>query len=68
MNLFDKAMQRPSNFNELNPQSQWAIDKSLGILDWDGNCNHQVNGMCQDCRCRWEERFPQLIKKTSEKK
>lgn len=27
---------RPADFFELSAETQWAIDKSLGILDWDG--------------------------------
>jgi hypothetical protein len=27
---------RPKNFKSLSAQEQWAIDKKLGILDWDG--------------------------------
>ena len=32
----DKAKQRPADFATLSPKRQWAIDKALGILDWDG--------------------------------
>jgi len=31
---FQQAMQRPSNFEFLSAEEQWAIDKRLGILDW----------------------------------
>ena len=31
------AQRRPHNFFDLDGREQWAIDKSLGILDWDGN-------------------------------
>jgi hypothetical protein len=31
-----RAKQRPINYCELSPERQWEIDKSLGILDWDG--------------------------------
>lgn len=31
-----QAARRPSNFHELSGAEQWAIDKELGILDWDG--------------------------------
>jgi hypothetical protein len=30
------ARQRPVNYCELTPQSQWDIDKRLGIIDWNG--------------------------------
>lgn len=32
-----RASCRPSDYAELSPQVQWDIDKSLSILDWDGN-------------------------------
>jgi len=41
-NLYDlsegarKAMERPANYADLPADEQWAIDKKLGILDWDG--------------------------------
>lgn len=31
-----QAKKRPSNYCEMSAQEQWAVDKSLGILDWDG--------------------------------
>ena len=31
-----KALDRPANYADLPPSEQWAIDKQLGILDWDG--------------------------------
>ncbi len=33
---FLQALKRPQNFVKLHPEVQWDIDKSLGILDWDG--------------------------------
>jgi hypothetical protein len=33
--MFEKSFQRPKNFFKLEPELQWGIDKSLGILDWD---------------------------------
>lgn len=32
-----QAQKRPGNFNQLSGEEQWAIDKRLGILDWDGS-------------------------------
>ncbi len=32
-----RATRRPANFCELGPQSQWDVDKRLGILDWTGD-------------------------------
>lgn len=34
--MFEKSFQRPKNFFKLSAETQWAIDKSLGILDWNG--------------------------------
>lgn len=33
---FEQAMKRPSNFYSLSGMEKWAIDRRLGILDWDG--------------------------------
>ena len=34
--MFEKSFQRPRNFPQLSAREQWAIDKALGILDWEG--------------------------------
>ena len=34
--MFERSFQRPSDFMDLGPSEQWEIDKSLGILDWEG--------------------------------
>lgn len=34
---FEQSFQRPKNFYSLPPREQWAIDKQLGILDWEGS-------------------------------
>lgn len=34
--MFEKSFSRPKNYFELSAQEQWEIDKSLGILDWEG--------------------------------
>jgi hypothetical protein len=34
-----RATERPANYCELSAQSQWDVDKGLGILDWDGEWN-----------------------------
>lgn len=31
-----QAKKRPENFTSLTVREQWAVDKALGILDWDG--------------------------------
>lgn len=55
--LFDKAMQRPADYDNLSAENKWHIDKQLGILDWDGNCDHKPYTMCIDCKKRWVEKF-----------
>ena len=35
--MFEKSFQRPKNYFKLDAKEQWAIDKSLGILDWEGS-------------------------------
>jgi hypothetical protein len=35
--LAQAATRRPANYSELSSRSQWDIDKTLGILDWDGS-------------------------------
>lgn len=62
-NLFEKALMRPADFKKLSSETQWAIDKSLGILDWDGNCPHKMDGMCVECRKRWNNHFSLKKKK-----
>jgi hypothetical protein len=34
--MYEQSLKRPSNYSQLPLQEQWAIDKNLGILDWDG--------------------------------
>jgi len=34
--MYEQSFLRPYNFFDLDPQTQWDIDKSLGILDWEG--------------------------------
>lgn len=33
----EKARGRSPGYWEMDPRDQWAEDKRLGILDWDGN-------------------------------
>jgi len=35
--MFELSFLRPSNFFKLPAEQQWDIDKTLGILDWEGN-------------------------------
>jgi len=34
--MFEKAFERPRNYFDLPGADQCAIDKRLGILDWEG--------------------------------
>ena len=34
--MFEASFKRPKNYFKLSAQEQWAIDKNLGILDWEG--------------------------------
>lgn len=34
--MFEASFKRPKNYFKLSAQEQWAIDKRLGILDWNG--------------------------------
>lgn len=34
--MFEASFSRPKDYFILTPEAQWAIDKSLGILDWNG--------------------------------
>ena len=47
--LFKKALQRPTWYNNMTDREQWLIDKRLGILDWDGSCEHNNGAPCKDC-------------------
>jgi len=33
--MVDQALKRPHDYNALSSEHQWAIDRQLGILDWD---------------------------------
>jgi hypothetical protein len=46
--MFQAALRRPCNYLSLSAREQWAIDKDLGILDWEGP--------------RTEEEYKQLAK------
>ena len=35
--MFEASFLRPRNFFKLAAESQWDIDKTLGILDWNGD-------------------------------
>lgn len=34
--MFERSFGRPRNYRKLSPETRWAIDESLGILDWEG--------------------------------
>ena len=37
LNEKEKAKGRSPDYWDMEPRDQWAEDKRLGILDWDGN-------------------------------
>lgn len=55
--LFDRAMERPENYETLSASHKWDIDKELGLLDWDNNCDHKPLTMCADCKKKFKARF-----------
>lgn len=55
---YEASFQRPCNYFQLDPQTQWRIDERLGILDWDGGCYHHTNiSKCQPCLNRFKEHY-----------
>lgn len=34
--MFEKSFQRPRDYLLRSAEDQWAIDRKLGILDWEG--------------------------------
>jgi hypothetical protein len=34
--MFEASFKRPKDYFKLSSQRQWEIDKTLGILDWEG--------------------------------
>jgi hypothetical protein len=34
--MYEASFGRPRDYFRLSLEAQWAIDKALGILDWDG--------------------------------
>lgn len=37
LNAKEKAKGRSRDYWDMSPEDQWAEDKRLGILDWDGS-------------------------------
>lgn len=35
--MFEASFGRPNNYFQLSAETQWDIDKNLGILDWNGD-------------------------------
>jgi len=52
--MFEESFKRPSDFFKLSGERQWAIDKSLGILDWMGE------GLTEEDKKRFKEHYKQL--------
>jgi len=53
--MFEKSFRRPRDFLKLSPETQWAIDKSLGILDWEGS------GLTEDDMKRLKEHYDPAV-------
>lgn len=49
--MFERSFDRPTNFFKLSGQEQWDIDKSLGILDWEGS------DLSEEDKKRFEEHY-----------
>lgn len=49
--MFEKSFERPHNFFKLSGQTQWIIDKRLGILDWNGT------GLTEEQKERFENHY-----------
>jgi len=48
--LFELVLHRPCDYFTLIPSRQWLIDKTLGVLDWNGGCSHERNiNNCIEC-------------------
>jgi hypothetical protein len=54
--MYEQSFRRPTNFFQLTPMEQWAIDKSLGILDWDGD------GLSHEQIARFDAYYTQATK------
>ena len=50
--MFEKSFERPTNFFNLDPEEQWAIDKKLGLLDWEG-----THDLTEEDTKRFEEHY-----------
>lgn len=49
--MFERSFQRPRNYFQLSGEEQWAIDKELGILDWEGE------GLSDEDRARFRAHY-----------
>lgn len=36
LNMHERAALRPASYPRMSARRQWAVDKRLGLLDWDG--------------------------------
>ena len=52
--MFKLSFKRPRNYFSLDKSNQYAIDRRIGILDWNGGCDHETNvNKCTICRGRY---------------
>ncbi len=49
--MFEKSFQRPKSYFKLSAREQWAVDKRLGILDWEGR------GLTEEDKKRFDEHY-----------
>ena len=50
--MYYQSLKRPSNYADLSSQEQWAIDKELSILDYDGTVPDNLGCekfVCESC-------------------
>lgn len=53
---FEQALKRPADYQILHAEQQWLVDRKLGILDWDGSCEHLKQKWCAVCWQRYRGR------------
>jgi len=54
--MFEKSFERPSNFFDLPHEERWALDKQLGILDWEGD------GLSEEDQARYQAHYKSEMK------
>lgn len=52
--MFEVSFKRPKNFFKLSADTQWEIDKQLGILDWMGE------GLSEEDMVRFRDHYKEV--------